>query len=292
MRFYLIAALVFLAASSVQAGPLRAMLEQRRAQNSAEPVVPDNVLKQSFEGRALLVYLPTTMPAKGSRALVVVLHGGMGSAERIESGVGNESPMSLDPMADKYGFIVAYLNGTPVARREGHNVWNAGGGCCGQAYRNNVDDVGYITKAVSFLAQKYGVNLERVYGVGHSNGAMMTQRLMCETQLYAAAVAISGPLMVKNSGSCAEAAGKHILAIHGDEDDNVPIAGGKGQGIADVVFNSEKSTQTVYANSHANYQLDIVQGASHKVTSIDDALMKTSRVSLAQKIVAFFALNK
>src|SRR6202034_4418342 len=106
------------------------------------------------------------------------------NAQRIESGQ-SENSLNMDSVAEHDGFIVAYLNGTPVTRFLGDKFlgWNAGGGCCGQPAQNNVDDVSYIKGAVSYLIQKYALDPRRVFGLGHSNGAMMTQRLICETDI-------------------------------------------------------------------------------------------------------------
>src|SRR3569832_2458031 len=111
----------------------------------------------SYAGRAMIVHVPATMPATGTRALVIVLHGGRGDADRI-AGHQAESGLNLGAVADKDGFVVAYLNGTPVTRFMGAKFlgWNAGGGCCGQPARNGTDDVAYIGGAVSYLAGKYG----------------------------------------------------------------------------------------------------------------------------------------
>ena len=54
----------------------------------------------------------------------------------------------------------------------------------------------------------------RVFGMGHSNGAMMMMRLMCDTTIFAAAVSVSGPLNVPVR-SCPGARGRQILSIHG-----------------------------------------------------------------------------
>ncbi len=134
---------------------------------------------ERFGGRSLIVYVPAHLPAAGARALVVVLHGGLGNAERIAT-ARSESALNLNAEAEAHGFIVAYLNGTPVTRFGDQMLgWNAGGGCCGQSAANDVDDVGYIQGAVRRLEGEYGVDPGRVFGIGHSNGAMMTQRLMC-----------------------------------------------------------------------------------------------------------------
>jgi len=93
----------------------------------------NDAVTQSYDGRDMLIHVPAHLPPEGSRALVVVLHGGLGNASRIES-ENAESGLNMDAEADRNGFIVAYLNGTPVTRFFGSRMlgWNAGGGCCGQ----------------------------------------------------------------------------------------------------------------------------------------------------------------
>ncbi len=245
-----------------------------------------------YGAREMLVYAPAQLPPAGSRALVVVLHGGLGNAQRIESKQA-ENRLNMDALAEKNGFIVAYLNGTPVTRRLGDRFlgWNAGG-CCGESASNKIDDVGYIKGAVAYLADKYGIDPSRVYGTGHSNGAMMTQRLMCETDLYAAAVAISGPLDI-DTANCPAAKGKRILAIHGADDRNVPIQGGVGaKGLSGADFKSEEYAREVFTRSGATYTLDVVKGADHALLNIDAVIQKTEGMSIAEKSARFFGLVK
>jgi poly(3-hydroxybutyrate) depolymerase len=47
---------------------------------------PRPTQSENYNGRDLLVYLPRSLPAPGRRALVIVLHGGLGNASRIEAG--------------------------------------------------------------------------------------------------------------------------------------------------------------------------------------------------------------
>lgn len=248
---------------------------------------------ETYGGREMIVHAPDRLPPAGSRALVVVLHGGFGNAERIAS-QRSESGLNMDAVADRNGFIVAYLNGTPVTRRLGSQFlgWNAGGGCCGMAAENNVDDVAYIEGAVDYLARRYGIDRSRVYGMGHSNGAMMTQRLVCETHLYAAAVAISGPLNLEAS-SCPAGRGTRILALHGADDRNVPVAGGRGEkGLSGVAYNSEHRSQQVLVNSGAAYTLQVVAGADHQLDHIEAAILKAEGVTIAEKAAGFFGILK
>lgn len=246
---------------------------------------------QSFGGRDMIVHVPDRLPPSGTRALVVVLHGGLGNAARI-AGSQSESGLNMDAVADKQGFITVYLNGTAATRLGGKMLaWNAGGGCCGQPFRTNVDDVGYIKGAVAWLADHYGVDRRRVFGTGHSNGAVMTQRLMCETTLYAAAISISGPIGA-DTAHCPAAKGRRILAIHGADDQNVPVAGGRGtRGVSGVAFGSEEHARQVFTASGASYTLQIVPGADHMLDHISAAILKTEGISLAEKSARFFGFE-
>ncbi|HEY8907859.1 MAG TPA: hypothetical protein VIM63_17675, partial [Rhodoferax sp.] len=98
----------------------------------------------TYAGRSAVIYTPTNLPAFGARALVVVLHGGLGSAQRIAS-QRSESALNMNAAAEQGGFVVAYLNGTPVTRFLGADKlgWNAGS-CCGVPAEKKVNDVGYI----------------------------------------------------------------------------------------------------------------------------------------------------
>lgn len=249
------------------------------------------VTDETYDGRNLIVYVPARLPDMGQRAIVVVLHGGLGNAQRIES-KRSEIALNMDEIAEKNGFIVVYLNGTPVTRFMGDDKlgWNAGGGCCGLSAENDVDDVRYIKGAIEHLVAQYGVDRNKIYGVGHSNGAMMTQRVMCETGVYAAEVSIAGPLNLP-SGSCSAAKGKRILAIHGVDDENVPIAGGRGtKGLSKAVYNSEARSRDLFTNAGATYTLDEVKGADHPLPDINDALQRAEGVSVQEKAARFFGL--
>ena len=254
---------------------------------------PADESTESYGGRAMIVHVPAHLPAAGSRALVIVLHGGMGNADRIARQQA-ESGLNLDAAADRDGFVVAYLNGTPVTRFLGGKFlgWNAGGGCCGQPGQNGTDDVAYISGAVSYLAGKYGVDRARVFGIGHSNGAMMAQRMICETRVFARVVAISGPLNLDTT-HCPAAKGLSVLAIHGADDQNVPIAGGRGRkGLAKVAWKSEAQSQAVMTASGATYTLQVVPGADHYLDHIAARIAENEGVSIGEKAVRTFGIAK
>ncbi len=250
-----------------------------------------NALHVSFGGRDMLVYVPARLPPVGRRALVVVLHGAGGNAERIESAA-SESALDMDPVADAGGFIVAYLNGTTLSPFFGSDAlgWNSGGGCCGLPARSGVDDIAYIEGAVSDLSTRFGIDPARVYGIGHSNGAMMTARVVCEAGVFAAAIPISGPLDI-DGDRCPAARGRRILAIHGADDENVPLAGGFGtKGIAKIAFQSEARSRAIFIAAGASYDLDVVPGADHALANIDATVTRIEGRSIAEKAARFFGL--
>ncbi len=252
---------------------------------------PNGDTTDSYGGRAMIVHVPAPLPASGSRALVIVLHGGLGNADRIASQQA-ESGLNMDAVADRDGFVVAYLNGTPVARMMGAKFlgWNAGGGCCGQPAQNGIDDVAYISGAVAYLAGKYGVDRAKVFGIGHSNGAMMAQRMVCETRVFAGVVAISGPLNL-DTPRCPSAKGLSVLAIHGADDRNVPIAGGRGsKGLAQVAWKSEAQAQAVMTASGARYTLQVVPGADHMLDHIAAQIDKAEGLSIGEKAARAFGI--
>jgi poly(3-hydroxybutyrate) depolymerase len=249
------------------------------------------LIPTTLAGRGAMVYVPSKLPPTGDRALLVVLHGGLGNAERIAKGHG-ERAINFNALADAHGFVVAYLNGTPVARllRDDRRGWNAGN-CCGLPAEKRVDDVSYVQAAVQVLFAAYGIGAGRVFGVGHSNGAMMTQRILCESVVYASAVSLSGTLE-NNAAGCPLAKGKRLLALHGADDLNVPVAGGIGsKGMSRVAFASQVATAKVWQDSGAEYLLQIVPGADHSVDAISAQLQRLEGQSLGLKVVRFLGLD-
>jgi polyhydroxybutyrate depolymerase len=165
--------------------------------------------------RTYLVYRPAALPA--AAPLVVMLHGGFGSAAYAEKSYG------WDAEADSGHFLVAYPDGL-------NHAWNAGGGCCGVPGRTNADDVGFITAMVSALDQEVPVNPDRVYATGISNGGIMAYTLACHTTIFAAI----GPDSATELGSCPAPAPVSVIHIHGTADTKIPYNGGEGDGTAHI----------------------------------------------------------
>lgn len=159
--------------------------------------------------RTAIVVHPTS--ATGEPALVVMLHGGFGSAQQAEKSY------HWDDEAAREGFVVAYPNGDRAS-------WNVGR-CCGPARANNVDDVGFLHALVSQLEQTDGVDPTRIYAVGMSNGAMMTYTWACRDPGELAGI---GPVAGSLLTDCPNPHPITVVAVHGTADENVPINGGVG----------------------------------------------------------------
>src|SRR5579859_1407501 len=154
----------------------------------------DEAHSLDFSGlkRSYLLHLPAKAPA-GPVPLVVVLHGGGGTAE------GAVKMTGFDAEADASGFIAVYPNGTDKDRpmrvmlgKRGFLTWNAGS-CCGYAQQKNIDDVGFIRAVVGDVEKQHAVDPKQVYATGISNGGMMSYRLACKaSELFAAIGPVAG----------------------------------------------------------------------------------------------------
>jgi hypothetical protein len=95
-----------------------------------------------------------------------------------------------------------------------------------------------------------------------------------------------------NTETCPAAKGRRIMAIHGADDQNVPITGGKGtKGISKAFFKSESETESIFERSGASFNLIVVPNADHRPKNIRDA-MERSGTPMQEKIVDFFGLNR
>jgi hypothetical protein len=82
------------------------------------------------------------------------------------------------------------------------------------------------------------------------------------------------------------------MAIHGADDQNVPIGGGLGtKSLSRTGFASQAATARVWQNSGAGYELQVIQGADHSVDAINAQIVKVESQTLAQKIARFFGLT-
>ncbi|MBI4956324.1 MAG: hypothetical protein HY908_30180 [Myxococcales bacterium] len=169
-------------------------------------------------------YLAGTAPASAGsgRPLLLVLHGGGGSAE------GTVETTFTPEAARAHGFVVAYPEGLSE-RVLGKDMatWNTGR-CCGKAAAEGVDDVSFLAAVVDELATAQGIDRRRVFATGISNGAMMAMRLACERpDLVAGISAVGGP---GYTGACAAPRPVAVQLVHGTADPCALYGGGAACG--------------------------------------------------------------
>lgn len=165
--------------------------------------------------RTYRLYVPAGLPP--AAPLVVMLHGGFGSAAQAERAYG------WNQLAESAKFVVAYPDGL-------NRAWNSGGGCCGRSGRDDVDDVAFITGAVRDIAGNIGIDPTRIYATGISNGGMMAYKLACNTAVFAAI----GPDSATQLDSCPAPSPTSVLHIHGTADRMIRYEGQPGEGVAKI----------------------------------------------------------
>ena len=165
--------------------------------------------------RAYHLYVPLSYRNSTTAPLVIALHGGGGNGHKMEK------LSDLNLLADQFGFIVAYPDAV-----EHH--WNDGRGL--KKYRSqkdNIDDVGFISRMIDAIAGEYNIHKAHVYITGASNGAMMSLRLGCELAHKIAAMApVIGSMPENLVTQCAPARPIPLMMINGTDDPLVPWEGG------------------------------------------------------------------
>lgn len=165
--------------------------------------------------RTYSIHVPPTYDGSVPVAVVFVLHGGKGNAQKAAYATG------FNDLADRDGFIVVYPEGL-------YNQWNDGRNASfGNHDVTQVDDVGFISALIDQLAQDYTIDSSRAYATGMSNGGMMTHRLACELSNRLAAVApVIGAVPEALAPLCTPTRPIPILMINGTDDRLVRWEGG------------------------------------------------------------------
>ncbi len=174
----------------------------------------DRAVTVTSGGLARLFYVhvpPAYDPARGAM-LVLNFHGFTSNAleQRIFA--------RMDGSSDAHGYLVVYPVGIATS-------WNAGD-CCGTAWTNAVDDVGFVKAMLARIEADYCIDPKRVYATGYSNGGFLSYRLACEMADTFAAIAPVAGEMGLAAASCRPTRPVPVLDFHGTSDPIVPYSGG------------------------------------------------------------------
>lgn len=160
-------------------------------------------------GRGYTASIPSGPPPAGGFPVIMVLHGGGGTGDRIARITG------FDSYVDKRRFIAVYPD-------SGGRQWNDGR----ETTQNNGDDVAFLLGVIRDLAAR-GADPRRVFVVGASNGGMMVQRLACDAPSSFAAFGVVIANMPSNLiRRCQPNRGVPIMFFNATTDPLMPWNGG------------------------------------------------------------------
>ncbi len=165
----------------------------------------------TVDGVKRLYYLYQPDSAKLPAPLVLVFHGGGGTAEGTDKAVGG-----MAKLADEKGIIVAFPCGM-----ERH--WNDGRP---DLSKTNYNDVGFISKLIDELNDQKLIDPKRVYATGISNGGFFSQYLAIQLPNKIAAVATVAASVSKTFLDL-KVSPVPILMLLGTKDPLVPWSGGQ-----------------------------------------------------------------
>jgi polyhydroxybutyrate depolymerase len=170
--------------------------------------------------RTFKIHLPSYYNKTVRSPLIIALHGRGGNGASMILITRN----GFNKLADKEGFIVVYPDGIELNWNDGRTDEKAND----RAHRENIDDVGFISALIDFMAKKYNIDSKRVYVTGISNGAMMSYRLACELSQKITAIApVDGSIPSMLISGCLPSGSISVLAINNVNDPLVPFEGGE-----------------------------------------------------------------
>lgn len=208
--------------------------------------------------RSFEVYVPTSYDGAKPVPLVLNFHGVNGDGEI------HAAATEMRETADERGFIVVFPNGVEKS-------WN-GGACCGRAYADQVDDVGFTRAMIEQVGQRACIDTKRVYATGFSNGAVMTHFLGCEAADVLAAVSPVAGFLSIDASECNPVRPISVILLHGTEDRLAPYE--LGRAAFDVWLDKnqcagEPTMTTLPSGSCETYD-DCADGVSVAFCTIED----------------------
>lgn len=185
-----------------------------RGRDVSADVVTETIYHEDVR-RTYRVYLPNNFNKDKSRPMALALHGGGGTGTNFENVV---SAGTLTAAADQRGVVLVFPEG--IEKR-----WNSGRVEIFKGDRM-YDDVGFISAIIDKMVEKYGIDPNRVYATGISNGGFMSIRLALDLSDKIAAVAPVTAQIPKANENKSPRFPISIMIINGTKDPLVPYDGG------------------------------------------------------------------
>lgn len=161
--------------------------------------------------REYLLHVPTGYTATRPTPVVLIFHGGGGTAAGAEAGTG------FSQLADQHGFLAVYPQGLAFgALGAGYTTWAATGPL--DTFSGGTDELLFVSNLLDDVQARYCVDPQCIYATGFSAGGAMTAFLTCGlTGRIAAFAPMSGDAYQFNGG-CFPHHPTSILEFHGAAD--------------------------------------------------------------------------
>ena len=161
--------------------------------------------------RSYYIHVPANLRGVSNVPAVMIFHGGEGDGRNAESA----SRLSLAAAAG--GFVAVFPN-SPGQQ------WNDGRSTTASEY----DDVGFVRALIGELQTRNGVDPNRIFAAGMSNGGMFTQRLACEASGVFRAYAVGIANLPRDlEGRCFPSQPVSMIFFNGTADRLMPFEGGE-----------------------------------------------------------------
>lgn len=190
------------------------MFGQRIGKNPVPSSISKTIYVDKLE-RKYNVYVPKSLPADKKFPVVFVFHGGGGTAERMENGLG------FNKLADRDHFLVVYPQGVG-------NNWNDGRETeVLKAQKDKVDDLAFISKIQKALEKEYKIDEKRIFATGASNGGIFSHYVGANlSDKFAAIAPVIGGIADPFHKQFKPEKPVSVFIIQGTEDRLVPYKGG------------------------------------------------------------------
>ena len=167
-------------------------------------------------------HVPGSYKPANPAPLVILLHGYGGTGDV------QEDYMRFRPMANRFGYLYAYPDGTRDTN--GFQFWNGTDACC-DLFGSGVDDSGYLLDLVEAIEGQCNVDPRKIYFTGHSNGGFMSYRMACDHSDRVAAIASLAGATWFDPDDCSPNVPVQALQVHGTADATILFGGGGINGI-------------------------------------------------------------
>ncbi len=173
--------------------------------------VTDHTINQVINGenvgRSFHIMAPSRIDENVNYPVVFAFHG--------KGGQGRNFVSSMIPFVDAGRFIAVLPNGIDRG-------WNLG------TSPARPDDLAFVDSLIEYLRQFRGINRERMYALGFSNGAGLVHLIAANRQHFRAHAAMATALIEGNEPD-AYVHRASFLSVHGMDDPVCPYEGGPGR---------------------------------------------------------------